>query len=594
MPAAAPDKSLRVKSGTEDFSEFIRKGYYYVDKTSFIKPVLEDENDRLLLLRPRRFGKTLMMSTLKCFLELDRQNPGDTSKQQQLFDGLDVAKDRECCAKYMGRHPVISVSLKSAGGETFLSAYRNLAGAIYDLAVSFKWIEDTPDIADEDKDVFARIRNYEFIRDPGASDYIVKSLAMLCRLLHQHFGDDHRPVLLIDEYDVPLQKAALNGYYRQMSDVVSPMLSNALKTNEHLEKGILTGCLKATKEGIFTGLNNLTVNTPLNNDDSFSEAFGFTPQEVKDMLAYYGLGNFYERIKTSYDGYRIGSKEIFCPWDVTCYVKDLQRQREGGPGALEPPAYWNNTSSSQIITRQMPYLKSGDADKIEALLEGKNAEVKIEEGMTYGDLKPGNPGQFWNLLVYTGYLTVAKRGTLNVHEFRIPNAEIMQCFRDNIAAYYGDDGEGPYSDAVKNFVNALISGNGPKAAKILGKLLQGFVSVRDEAVKSLPENFYQGFINGLFAAAVSDGFVSDYRSNRESGDGYPDALFMAGDDDTGVALELKQSKDREKLRQLAMDACDQIKAKDYARELREDGAAKIFACGIAFCKRQCAVSITEL
>ena len=583
---------LKAKSGTEDFKTFIDKGYYYVDKTQYLRPIFEAADAPLLILRPRRFGKTLMMSTLRHFLEMDYDNPTDTSKPRELFKGLKVSEDQEFCEANMGRHPVVSVSLKDAGQTTFQSSRRMLAMAVWKLSNQYEWLKNSPKLNDGEKEFLDDLLNRKLLcRGDGESDGVLQSsLSMLCQLLHHHCG--LKPVLLIDEYDVPLQYAAMNHFYDQMIEIIRPLFSVLLKTNPDISKGILTGCLRATKEGIFTDLNNFTLNTALSNNDSLSGAFGFTTDEVKAMLSYYGLEDFCERARTSYDGYRFGSKEIYCPWDVTCYTADLLIPREGGPAALDPPAYWNNTSDNRIIIQYMPNLSSDDAQKLQDLVDGRSIKVAIDEGMNYGNFHLDDPAQFWNILVYTGYLTLAKRGTDDVHEFRIPNAEVRKCFEKNIKAYY-DDKQSPYGAATAKMISALLSGDAETANAELDMLLRGFVSVRDSATRAPKENFYQGFINGLFAAA-DENLVFEYRSNRESGDGYADALFKSKNRHIGVVLELKAVSGSESLEKAADLAAEQIEQKEYAAALKNPATHKLYGYGIAFRGRECVISFKEL
>ncbi|MDY6321863.1 MAG: AAA family ATPase [Succinivibrio sp.] len=591
MPEVSSATPLSVKVGTEDFRTFIEGGYYYVDKTRFIKTILEGSDDTFLILRPRRFGKTLMMSTLAYFLEQNYAKPGDTSAQQELFKGLEICKDEDFCRRNMGQHPVVSITLKSIDAISYPKAYTALVSLVRDLFDRFKWLLNSSRLDDDDREDFVKVRDLPFEPSDEGERRISDSLKKLCHLIFKHCG--RKAVLLIDEYDVPLQKAAMNGYYKEMSNVISPMLGNVLKTNPELKKGILTGCLRATKEGIFTILNNFTLNTVLDGDDSLSAAFGFTADEVRAMLSYYGFDDLYERTKASYDGYRFGSQEIFCPWDVTSYVRDLLKPRRDGPASLNPPAYWNNTSNLQIVTEYMPYLKADDADRLSMLLEGRSAEIRINEGMSYGDLKFRRSPDFWNLLVYTGYLTLDKRGTDDVHEFRIPNAEVKKCFRDNVVNYYHDNGDGPYSHEVRKLITSMLSGDPKTAGLVLGKLLSGFVSLRDSATKSPPENFYHGFIDGIFAAA-GDELVIDYCSNRESGDGYADITFKSQDQDTGVVLELKHADSLRDLGRDARQALCQIEEKNYGEELAYDCTGRICAYGIAFFRRRCAICFKEL
>ena len=483
------DKLKGLNVDIQSFSDFKEKDYYYIDKTSYIKDILLNSGTTVLFTRPRRFGKSITLFMLQSFLEMNYENPGDTSLQQDLFKGLDIMKDEEFCRENMGQYPVVSLSLKDTDGLDFRNALDQLGETIFDLAYRFTWLMDSKVLQAKGKEAFSRLLDHDHLCSGNESSIntLQSSLFILCRALYEHCGKS--PLLLIDEYDVPLQKAAMGGYYSQMSKVIGPMLSRALKSNECVYKGIMTGCLRATKEGIFTGLNNYSVNSVLTPNDSLSAAFGFTPDEVRSMLSYYDLGNLYDRTRDFYDGYRIGSKEIFCPWDVTSYVSDLLMPCDNGPESFSPPAYWNNTSNSQIITQYMPHLSEQDAVMLQALLDGQSVDVRVHEDMSYGDFDLSDAGQFWNLLVYTGYLTLEKIDTDGVYWFRIPNAEIRKCFDSNIMAYYHKKGGAYFENYSKAIAEALLEGNAGELATALKNALLTFVSARDVACKEPKENY---------------------------------------------------------------------------------------------------------
>ena len=583
---------LEPKAGDEDFATFRENGIYYVDKTEYLKPLFCGTNSRFLLLRPRRFGKTLTMSTLRRFLEMDYQHPEDTSRQQELFRGLKVTEDSEFCEKHMGRYPVVSLSLKGVKGTGFIEAYRSLAGTISKLAQDFRWL-DGPELEEDEHDFLNMLIKYKYLRDPACIDYVGQSLSFLCRLLRKRFGDDRKPVLLVDEYDVPLQKAAVGGYYEPMSELIGALLGDVLKTNVDICKGILTGCLRATKEGIFTGLNNLSIDTVLTESESLCTAIGFTPEEVRAMMDYYGLGNLYEKAREWYDGYSIGGQDLFCPWDVTSYVKELSDVRD--PAAVQPKSYWNNSSNVNIITEFMPRLTREDSDRIQELLAWKSVAVKADEGMSYGTLRLNNLSskQFWNILLYTGYLTLDKRGDDGVNRLRIPNREVLRCFTDNISSYYEDAGSNEYGTFVRNLIDELLAGDAKKATGSLRTLLRGYVSLRDNATRAPHENFYHGFLNGLLAAAGD--YSGEFRSQAEAGSGYADLIFSSYDGASSVVIEVKYaSDDKAGLQELASKAIAQIEEKGYAAGLCGDGADRVIECGIAFRGRDCAVRCKEL
>ena len=592
MKAAPAVKTLIPSPGNESFEDFIRDSCYYVDKTQYLMTIFKYSSKRLLMLRPRRFGKTLMMSTIKSFFEMSYENPGDTSVQQELFKGLDVMKDNEFCREHMGQYPVVSLTLKDTDGLDFRNACEQLGETVCDLACRFDWLMDSQKLNAVDKTAFGKLLDHDLICS-GTDDSInalQSSLFTLCRALFRHTG--RKPMLLIDEYDVPLQKAAMGGYYGPMSKVIGPMLSRALKSSDYVSRGILTGCLRATKEGIFTGLNNYSVNSVLSDDDSLSAAFGFTPEEVQSMLSYYGLGDLYDRARAYYDGYRIGSREIFCPWDVTCYVSDLLKPRASGPESFAPPAYWNNTSNSRIITQYMPNLDNSQAIMLQDLLDGRSVGVRVHEDMSYGDFDLSDAGQFWNLLVYTGYLTLDKRGTDDVYCFRIPNAEIRKCFDSNIMAYYHKKGGAYFENYSKAIAEALLDGSAERLSSALDDALLTFVSARDVAGKEPKENYYHGLLNGIILSAGD--LFKDHSSNTDSGDSYADITLRSAKHNVAVVIELKYAASRAELKDKAREALRQIIDKDYAEAVRDDSVHRIFGFGIAFFHRKCAVEAAEL
>ena len=555
---------LTPKAGDEDFAVFRENGIYYVDKTQYLKPLFVDTDSRFLLLRPRRFGKTLTMSMLRHFLEMDYQNPGDTSRQQELFRGLKVTEDQKFCEEHMGRYPVVSVSLKSADGVAYDDAFERLAGVISRLAENFSWL-DGPELTEKEHVFLDRLSDFDYLRQPAGRGFAEQSLIFLCHLLRKRFGDSRKPVLLIDEYDVPLQKAAIGGYYEPMSKVIGALLGDALKTNEDISKVIMTGCLRATKEGIFTGLNNLELDTVLTEESGLRAAIGFTPDEVRAMLEYYGLGDLYEKARSWYDGYSIGGQDLFCPWDVTKYVKELCRSK--APAAVTPKSYWNNTSNVNIVTEFMPHLAPKDSDRMQELVAGRSVAVNVDEGMSYGTLRLNNLSseQLWNILLYTGYLTLDEHCDNGINRLRIPNREVLKCFRDNISKYYEGKGESPYGILARNLIGQLFSCDSDNAAESLQSLLAGFVSLRDNATRAPHENFYHGFLDGLFAAAGDD--IRDYKSQAESGSGYADITFKSRSRTEAVVIEIKYAKDSSTdLTALANSALAQIEEKSLNAE----------------------------
>ena len=589
---SAAGERLRPATGKENFRNLIQNGCYYVDKTQYLRTIFNYGNDRLLMLRPRRFGKTLMMSTIRYFFEMNYKTPGDTSVQQGLFKGLAVMHDTRFCREHMGQYPVVSLSLKDTGGLNFRNACAMLGETIFDLALRFDWLRDSRILTAEEKEAFSLLLDRDQLCS-GTADSInilQSSLLTLCTALFRHCG--RKPLLLIDEYDVPLQKAAMDGYYGPMSKVIGPMLNVALKSDECISKVILTGCLRTTKEGIFTGLCSCSVSSVLSEDDSLSAAFGFTPDEVKTMLSYYGLGNLYDRAKAFYCGYRIGSEEIFCPWDVTCYVSDLLKPRARGPESFNPPAYWNRTTGSRIITEYMPHLSEEEAVVLQELLDGGSAEIKVREEMDYGDFSLNDAGQFWSLLVYTGYLTLEKRGTDGICRFRIPSAEIRKYFSSNIEAYYQRRGGAYFESCSRAVAEALLDVNAERLAAALNRALSTFVSIRGTSGMARGESCYHDMLDGIVESASS--LITKHCPDTDEGEECADITILSDDFTAAMLLEIKCASSGSDLRCKAQEALRQIIDKDCAETMRYCGPSKIFGFGIAFFGRQCAVEAQEL
>ena len=384
-----------------------------------------------MVLRPRGFGKTLMMSTLQSFFEMDYAHPGDTSRQQELFKGLAVTDDRAFCKEHLGRHPVVALLMKNRGAADFSGACAALGEDIWELASRFAWLKDSPRLSEYEKDAFRPLLDREQLCSGAEKSYFRQqiSLSLLCGMLRRHCGK--RIVLLVDGYDTLLQKAAEHGFFDKAAGVVIPMLGSVIKTNSDIEKAVVTGCLRPAGGYFADALNNLSYNTALSENDSLSEAFGFTEDDVHSLLADCGLGAFYDKVRESYGGYRIGSQEIFCPQEVMSCVSDLLKSGVQDPAVFRPPAYWNNTVNNQIITRRLEP-GSTKSDMIRDLLEGRSVEVRTNRITDCGEAC--KTGRFWNLLVNLGYLTLKKRGKGGVHEFCIPNAEVKACLEDCMKA----------------------------------------------------------------------------------------------------------------------------------------------------------------
>ena len=578
--------------GTELFHEFIETNSYYVDKTKFIRTVFQENTSKVMLItRPRRFGKTLTMSTFYDFLALNPENPGDISRQEKWFKDTTIFKDKEFCSKYMGKFPVIFISLKSVSGSEFARAYYQMGCVIFDLYSTFSYLAESSKLSDTDKKNFAEIAtDINFICNSDNKDKITNSLSNLLKFLHKHHGV--KPILLIDEYDVPIAKAAHNKYYKEMVDIISPFLSNALKTNTYLDRAVLTGCLRAAKESIFTGLNNLLVCSVLDSgDDDISTGIGFTKEESENVLAYYGLDSYKETAQKNYDGYCFGTNHMYCPWDVMNFCNDNCKKVGAANKVITAGNYWINTSGNDVIEEFMGFIEPEDVDKMQNLLDGESIIAEARAALCYGDLKNHDINDFWTLLLYTGYLTFdPKYRSADKNECRlyIPNEEIRDCFKSKIMDFYKNNNV--MKNGTGNLIKGLFSGDAEAAEDNLNKLLAKYVSIRDFSVNAPKENYYHGFMNGLLVNGTS--LIEEQKSNFESGNGYID-LIIKSQRSRGVIviLELKQTSDENEDKFLiAEDAVEQIIRKKYADPyVKRNDIKAVHTYGICFCKKECTV-----
>ncbi len=582
--------------GAELFHELIETNSYYVDKTKFIKTIFEENTSKVMLItRPRRFGKTLTMSAFYDFLALDPENPGDVSLQEKWFKDTKIFEDKEFCSKYMGKFPVIFVSFKTIVHQHFNDAYNQFATLIYRLALQFEYLAASEELSDKQKEQYASLINYEKLTDRTNKSYLTGSLKTLSCLLKAHHKIS--PVLLIDEYDVPIAKAAYHGYYDEMTDLISPFYNDTLKTNTYLGRAVLTGCLRAAKESIFTGLNNLMICSVLDaGKKDISEGIGFTREETQEVLAYYGLADYYEEVRNNYDGYHFGTTHMYCPWDVMNFCDDNHGMLNEDRNLIQAGNYWINTSGNDVIEEFMGFIEPDDVDKMQSLLDGESIIAEARAALCYGDLKNHDINDFWTLLLYTGYLTFDPMyRSADKHERRlyIPNEEIRDCFKSKIMDFYKND------SVMRNNTGSLIKGffSGDSAAveDSLNELLAKYVSIRDFSVNAPKENYYHGFMNGLLANGTS--LIEEQKSNFESGNGYIDLIIKSlKNRGVIVILELKQTDDENKDKYLiAEDAIDQIIRKKYADPyLKRKDIKAVHSYGICFCKKECTVAGKKL
>ena len=577
--------------GAELFHKLIENKCYYVDKTPFIKTVFEENQaDVTLITRPRRFGKTLTMSTFYDFLALDPVNPSDTSRQEKWFKDTKIFEDKDFCSKYMGKFPVIFVSFKSIIHQNFKDAYNQFATLIFKLALQFEYLAISNELSDKQKEQYANLINYEKLTDRNDKSFLTSSLQTLSGLLKEHHKI--KPILLIDEYDVPIAKSAYHGYYDEMIDLMSPFYNDTLKTNLNLEKAVLTGCLRAAKESIFTGLNNLMVCSVLDSgDDDISTGIGFTKDDTQEVLSYYRLTDYFEEVKDNYDGYHFGTNHMYCPWDVMNFCNDNYRKLSKDINLIQAGNYWINTSGNDVIEEFMGFIESEDVDKMQNLIDGESIIAEVREALCYGDLENHDINDFWTLLLYTGYLTFDPQyRTSNKKERRlyIPNEEIKECFKTKIMDFYKNNNI--MKSSTTNLIKGLFTGDAGVVEDNLNELLAKYVSIRDFCVNAPKENYYHGFMNGLLANGTS--LIEEQKSNFESGNGYIDLIIKSlKNRGVIVILELKQTSDENEDKYLiAEDAVEQIIQKKYADPyIKRNDIKAVISYGICFCKKECTV-----
>ena len=494
----------------------------------------------------------------------------------------------------MGKYPVIFITLKQIEGKDFISAYGRFASAIYDMYTQFRYLADSDKLSSDEIEEYKLYLDKFYLREPKNNDAVKDSLSTLLKLLNKHHGI--KPILLIDEYDVPIAKAAHNGYYREMIDIISPFLSKALKTNVYLGRAVLTGCLRAAKESIFTGLNNLLVCSILDSgDDDISQGIGFTREESEEVLAYYGLSDYYEEARNNYDGYHFGTTHMYCPWDVMNFCNDNFRKLRKDRNLIQAGNYWINTSGNDVIEKFMGFIEPEDVDMMQDLLDGKSITAEVRTSLCYGDLQNHDINDFWTLLLYTGYLTFEPQShnpENDEYSLFIPNEEIRKCFKSKILNFFKTNSV--MKTSTGELVKGLFEGDAEKVQDNLNTLLGKYVSIRDFSVNAPKENYYHGFMNGLLVNGTS--FIEEHKSNFESGDGYVDIIIASKNSDTVAILELKQTDKPFGARLIAAQkAVEQITEKGYATVYMNDPLVRnVYAYGICFHKKSCSVVVKKM
>ena len=561
------EMKARLPMGIESFKEIRRQKFYYVDKTALIRELLENWGKVTLFTRPRRFGKTLNMSMLKCFFEI--------GSDKALFDGLEISRETQLCEEYQGKFPVISITLKGATGRTFDEAKNMLRRLIGKEAQRFQFLMESDKLTELEHQQYKTLihMNEKGIFD--MEDEVLKdSLLTLSQLLKKHYQQD--VIILIDEYDVPLDKAYQSGYYDDMVDLIRSLFGNALKTNDSLYFAVLTGCLRISRESIFTGLNNFKVYTV--KDVRYKEYFGFTDVEVRQILEYYGFLAHYDAVKEWYNGYLFGNTSIYCPWDVVNYCGDLR-----DASVTSPQNYWVNTSSNDIIRRFVSKANTTTRDELELLIDGGSVKKMIRQELTYRDLD-SSIDNLWSILFTTGYLTQRGTESGDLTELVIPNREIRWIFVQQIREWFREESVKD-TEKLERFCRAFQENDTTAIEKGFNDYLWNTISIRDTSVrKEMKENFYHGILLGLLA--YMDGWL--VKSNAESGEGYSDISIEIRQHEIGIVIELKYAEDGA-FEAGCQEALRQIHEKEYESALIKNGLHTIYRYGIACYKKRCKV-----
>ena len=570
--------TLKLPVGIDDFRKLRESHFYYVDKTRLIEQLLLNWSEVTLFTRPRRFGKTLNMSMLKSFF--------DIGTDKALFDGLYISGNKELCDEYMGKYPVIFLSLKGVEGLTYEEAFEAFVRIMGKEINRVSFLADSDKLTQIEREQYKGLTIMKNGRLAFDKEKLISSLQLLSQLLYKHYGK--KVVILIDEYDVPLDKAFQNGYYNEMVSLIRGLFGQALKTNEFLQFAVLTGCLRISKESIFTGLNNFKVMSIT--DSRFDEQFGFTDSEVKKLLSDYGMDSHFDEVKEWYDGYHFGKADVYCPWDVINHADHLRDDSDA-----KPQTYWINSSGNSLVRRLINRADSSTKDEIERLIAGEAIEKVIRQDLTYDEIE-NSIDNIWSVLFTTGYLT--KIGEVKLpdsesyaYKLIIPNKEVREVFVLQIQEWFkavvAND-----NDTMKLLSKAILDKDEAILARQLNIVMGRMISILDtKAPDDMKENFYHGLLLGLLRGSNPDWLI---KSNRESGDGFSDILIKPENPDLGIVIEVKYAKEFKGLDAACDAAMAQIKQKRYDETLRDEGRCDILAYGIAFCRKRCKVAGEKL
>ena len=586
------DKLFSIPTDNSSYEAIVKNNCYYVDKTSALKTVFEDDWSQVLLItRPPYFGKSLTMSMFNSFLALNTDDPNDLSRHIELFKDKEIYKDKEFRENFMGKFPVILISFKGAYADTYTDAYKRIAQLMYDTAFKYRFLLDSSRLTSLEKDEYRELLDKKTLSKLSSLATLSSSLNKLAKLLFRHFNQ--KVILLIDEYDVPLAKAASNKYYGKIRTLISLLFGDALKdSDKYVQKAVVTGCLRVAKESIFTGVNNFRVNTVFNSEDLIPTIIGFTEKETNDMLDYYNLSEFKTLVKENYDGYNFNNHEVYCSWDVVNFCQSALEKIES---KVTADCYWYHTGSTDVIKEFLGFISEDDADSMQSLLDGSTVIKKIHVNMNHEDLKDHDSDDFWSLLAYTGYLTPAKGAVFDIDnepiDLVIPNISILKAFSENILEYFTKDKA--QLAKVSEIVKAIFNGSEKSLRSSINDALSQYISVRDFSSSEPKESYYQGFLNVFFSSQKD--MLKSYASNAELGNGYADITFKNKRKDLAVIIEIKHANDEFQNQAKATEALEQIEKNKYVLNYKNDGyVTKIFCYGICFNKKSCYVAFKEI
>lgn len=555
-------EDYKIPVGISDFEEIRQNGYYYIDKTGLVEEILKTPATKVTLItRPRRFGKTLGMSMLANFFDIEKDS-------RSLFQGLEISKNKVLCEQWMNQYPTLFLSLKDISGNDFEDAYERLCFAIAEFCIEHSYLCESKKIEETYKEIFQKLK-----KSQGSKTDIQNSLWVLMKMMQIYYGKS--VILLLDEYDVPIAKAQTNGYYKEMLDVVGAMLSKALKDNQALQFAYITGCLKISKESIFTGTNNFVSDTI--SGERFNEYFGFTKDEADQLLKDTNFLNHSEQVRSWYDGYHFGKIDVYCPWDVLCYVNKLMFEPDA-----KPENFWENTSHNDIIREFLGRQEFDVTDKFEMLLSGKEIKVKVEENLTYDNLTASEEN-LWSVLYLTGYLTSSdiKNETKDSYTYlKIPNKEVKDIFKKSVLQWFNETTT--ESDRTRLF-QIMWAGKEEELTNMISDLLFMTISYHD-----YEESFYHAFLTGLFSYA---GYVVE--SNKENGLGRSDIVIKDKKNRRAVIFECKIAKTYDKMKEKCEEALQQIETMQYAKKIQMQGYREVIRYGICFWKKDCMVKISN-